>query len=149
LAEVTSVEVERSDALNGKALELGPQSPSETNGNWAESQGTPDVERVLPLATSADVETEVRAPRLSKGRWILAALGIGAIGLLAFIISRGIRLSPSVSPAVKRLAVLPLLNKSADPDSQYLADGITDGIIDDLSGVSGLKVTSRSSAFRF
>ncbi len=149
IADVTLVEVERSGELNGKALELAPQSHSETNGNWAESQGTADVERVLPLAPRADVDTEVRQRRLGKGRWIFAALGIGAIGLLAFIIFREIRPSPSVSPGVKRLGVLPLLNKTEDPDSQYLADGITDGIIDDLSGVSGLKVTSRSSAFRF
>jgi TolB-like protein/AraC-like DNA-binding protein len=49
----------------------------------------------------------------------------------------------------KSIAVLPLLNLSADPDNEYFSDGMTEEIIDALSKVQGLKVIARSSAFAF
>lgn len=47
------------------------------------------------------------------------------------------------------LAVLPFLNLSSDPEHEYYADGITQDIIHALSGIEGLKVTSRTSSFYF
>jgi eukaryotic-like serine/threonine-protein kinase len=47
------------------------------------------------------------------------------------------------------LAVLPLLNAGGRPDTEYLADGITDSLIDDLSAIPELKVMSRNSVFRY
>ena len=41
------------------------------------------------------------------------------------------------------LAVLPFLNTTNDPDVEYLADGVTDNIINTLSRVSKLHVMSR------
>jgi TolB-like protein len=53
------------------------------------------------------------------------------------------------SPQVESLAVLPLLNLSGDPQQDYLADGITEGVIDKLSEVPDFRVMSRNSVFRF
>ena len=47
------------------------------------------------------------------------------------------------------IAVMPFLNQSPDPDSEYFSDGITDELISALSRVEGLKVIARSSVFRF
>jgi len=47
------------------------------------------------------------------------------------------------------VAVLPFLNLSRDPDSDYFADGITEDVIAHLSKVRGLKVISRSSVMPF
>jgi adenylate cyclase len=49
----------------------------------------------------------------------------------------------------KSVAVLPLLNMSADPDMEYLSDGMTEEIINALSTIKNLKVTSRTSSFFF
>lgn len=49
----------------------------------------------------------------------------------------------------RTLAVLPFTNASRDPNAEYLADGVTESIINNLSQLSGLKVMSRNSAFRF
>src|SRR4030095_2124960 len=48
-----------------------------------------------------------------------------------------------------RLAVLPFVNMSTDPDNEYFSDGITEELLNALTRVDGLQVTSRTSAFAF
>jgi DNA-binding winged helix-turn-helix (wHTH) protein/tetratricopeptide (TPR) repeat protein len=51
--------------------------------------------------------------------------------------------------AIRSLAVLPLLNATGDPELDYLADGITEGLINSLSGLPHLRVMARSTVFRY
>src|SRR2546422_10392375 len=39
------------------------------------------------------------------------------------------------------------VNASADPDNEYLSDGISDELINALTKVDGLRIASRTSAF--
>jgi len=48
-----------------------------------------------------------------------------------------------------RLAVLPFVNMSADPENEYFSDGITEELLNALTRVDGLQVTSRTSVFAF
>jgi adenylate cyclase len=50
---------------------------------------------------------------------------------------------------LNRLAVLPFVNMSADPENEYFSDGITEELLNTLTRVDGLQVTSRTSAFAF
>ena len=50
---------------------------------------------------------------------------------------------------IDSLAVLPFINASADPEAEYLSDGITESIINNLSQLSGLRVAARSTVFRY
>jgi adenylate cyclase len=52
-------------------------------------------------------------------------------------------------PTHNRLAVLPFVNMSSDPDNEYFSDGITEELLNALAKVDELKVTSRTSAFAF
>jgi len=57
---------------------------------------------------------------------------------------------PIVQPAAaKSIAVLPFANMSADANDEFLADGITEEIINSLTKIDGLRVASRTSAFAF
>lgn len=47
------------------------------------------------------------------------------------------------------VAVLPLINVMDDPELEYLVQGITDNIINNLSRISKLRVMSRSTVFRY
>jgi adenylate cyclase len=55
----------------------------------------------------------------------------------------------AATPDKPSLAVLPFANLSADPEQGYFADGITYGLITELSRLSGLFVISRHSSFAY
>ena len=50
---------------------------------------------------------------------------------------------------IDSLAVLPLVNLSGDANVEYLSDGITDSIINNLSQLPKLKVMARSTVFTY
>lgn len=52
-------------------------------------------------------------------------------------------------PNFKSIAVLPFVNMSSDQENEYFSDGITEEILNALSKVEGLQVTSRTSSFAF
>lgn len=58
-------------------------------------------------------------------------------------------LKGKIKPPANRLAVLPFVNMSADPENEYFSDGITEELLNALTKVDGLQVTSRTSAFAF
>jgi len=49
----------------------------------------------------------------------------------------------------KSIAVLPCVNMSNDPGQDYYSDGMTEGILNSLAHLKGLKVSARTSSFRF
>ncbi len=51
--------------------------------------------------------------------------------------------------AIDSIAVLPFENSSADPDTEYLSDGLAESLIYRLTQLPNLKVTPTSVAFRY
>ncbi|MEO1050098.1 MAG: adenylate/guanylate cyclase domain-containing protein [Bacteroidota bacterium] len=50
---------------------------------------------------------------------------------------------------VNSIAVLPFVNMSSNPDNEYFSDGISEELLNALTRVDGLMVTSRTSSFAF
>jgi len=48
-----------------------------------------------------------------------------------------------------RIAVLPFVNMSADPENQYFCDGLTEELINRLAQTPRLRVVARTSSFQF
>ena len=59
------------------------------------------------------------------------------------------RPSSGTKDARPSIAVLPFENRSRGEDDEYFSDGVTEDIISTLAKVEGLRVTPRTSAFRF
>ena len=51
--------------------------------------------------------------------------------------------------AIGSIAILPLINSNADPETEYVSDGITEGLINSLSRLPNLRVMARSTVFRY
>ncbi len=57
--------------------------------------------------------------------------------------------APARTPDRRAIAVLPLTNRSADPENEYFSDGMTEEIINVLGKVPGVQVASCTSSFAF
>jgi TolB-like protein/DNA-binding winged helix-turn-helix (wHTH) protein len=129
------------------------------NGHGAENAPVqaPPAE-LLELAPPTRVEPATKVP--VKRRWpkilavalavsaALAVLLTSAPGGIASNLRRWFSSGKSVPP-IHSVAVLPLQNLSGDPAQEYFADGMTDELITELSGISALKVISRTSVMRY
>jgi len=127
--------VARNNLLSGPSLQPSPP------------RGIPDV----PLPDVAPAErAETVGPVRPNRKWrnVFIAVGLAAILVttLASWVTAGDR-----NAGIKSLAVLPLVYKSA-PDQQaqaYLADGMTDAVITELSRLGSLRVISETSSRRY
>ena len=57
--------------------------------------------------------------------------------------------APRVAKTIRSLAVLPFENVSRDPENDYLSDGITRSLINNLATVPKLRVMAQSTVFRY
>jgi len=57
--------------------------------------------------------------------------------------------APRRSKGLDSLAVLPFVNASGDPNTEYLSDGITESLINSLSQLPKIRVIARSTVFRY
>jgi serine/threonine-protein kinase len=125
-------------------------------------------ERGERYATAADLTKDLRRLRATLGdeRPMLFALptlarrplsyrrrAVVAMATLSLLITVLVGalfyLRPSGSAAINSLAVLPFVNIGDNADAEYLSDGITEDLINNLSQLPELKVMSRSSVFRY
>jgi len=61
---------------------------------------------------------------------------------------RGYRFIGS-APRQSSVAVMPFVNQTSSPDSEYFADGLTDELIRVLSRIDGLRIAARSAVSRY
>lgn len=100
-------------------------------------------------ASSSPAADPGRAGNSRAWLWLaLACVAVLAGLAVAYVVSRG-RTDRAAAPKIRSLAVLPLKNMSGDPGQDYLADGMTDALIDRLAGIRDLRVISRTSVMQF
>ena len=84
----------------------------------------------------------------SKRNKLLAIFGIAILLLIGGFF--GYRyFNPTGGGPINSIAVLPFQNKSGDPNSEYLSDGLAESLIYRLSQLPDLKVSPTSSVIRY
>jgi serine/threonine-protein kinase len=110
--------------------------------------GTSGVGLASSSGTHARATWPPKVPRrVMQGALVLTVLLVGA----ALLVRRPRAAEAPAARAVRAgtLAVLPIVDASATPDQAYLADGLTDGIIEELMRSRDLRVISRASVMRY
>ncbi len=107
----------------------------------------PRLESIVRRMMSKDAEEryqdmrEVLADLTAARRELeLASEGLPAV-------RRSLKQGPA--GAIKSIAVLPFLNVNGDPEAEYLSDGLTESLINNLSRLPHLKVISHSVISRY
>jgi TolB-like protein/Tfp pilus assembly protein PilF len=78
------------------------------------------------------------------------ALGGLTVLVVAALVAGGVWLyGRGEKRQIDSIAVLPFANASGNPDVEYLADGLTDTLINGLGKIPGLNVKARSTVFRY
>ena len=137
------------------------EAPVTSGGSQTRTTWNSETTRVqsTPLATADPVSSP--ATRASSAEFIVtglrrhkAATAIAAVAILilAVAVVFGIRSylhAGSTEVAVESIAVVPFVNQSKDPNSEWISDGLTESIINNLTQLPNLKVIARSSVFRY
>jgi eukaryotic-like serine/threonine-protein kinase len=78
------------------------------------------------------------------------ALWIAVVALLVLLAAAGLIYRPAEhGETIDSIAVLPFVNVSGDQNTEYLSDGITESLINNLSQLPNLKIKSRDSVFHY
>jgi len=111
-------------------------------------KGVPTTERLAarkPL-TSREITVTFRLRKL-----VIPAAAFIVLLIIGAVIWKALPKKEARPPlaAKKSVAVLPFVDLSPDKSSEYLADGISDALINALSRIRDLRVPGRTSAFSF
>ena len=111
-----------------------------------ESDGEPTARAGEPVARPPSrAEYLVAKSKRHKSGAVVTAIGlVTAIAIVAYVYP-----ARSGKAAIDSVAVLPFVNVSGDPNMEYLSDGITENLINNLSQLPQLKVIAHSSASRY
>jgi serine/threonine-protein kinase len=111
----------------------------------------PVIRCIDALAAAGDIGGAVRVGQLHDARMHEELGRPGDPGVASLLERLRAPPAPASSAPVddNTLAVLPFVDLSADPDTEYLTDGMTEELTHALARVPGLRVASRTSAFAF
>ena len=127
---------------DGAALLEGPAS-----GNESATAILPDAHttgeaqtRTFDTGKAIPIRASKRNSIIAGGLGILLVTALGIGSYLYYVRDQG---------EISSIAVLPFVNESGNPEIEYLSDGMTDTLINNLSRIPKLSVKARSSVFRY
>src|SRR5437016_3623935 len=115
------------------AIVTGPQTAARTAG----------VGTIQPISSAEYVVSEIKSHKRSVVLGVAAlVITVAAVLYFSYFAKSG--------AAIDSIAVLPFVNVSNDPNTEYLSDGLSDSIIDSLSQLPNLKkVSAFNSVLRY
>ena len=137
----------RLEEIIDKALEkdrkLRYQRASDLRADLQRVKRDIDSARGVPAAGSASRAGVSLTSRRNIVVLIVLAAVVAAAASLGYVRFR------TPADAIDSIAVLPFVNVGGAPDSEYLSDGITESLINNMSQLRTLRVSARSTVFRY
>jgi serine/threonine protein kinase/tetratricopeptide (TPR) repeat protein len=127
-----------------KDRETRYQHASEIRSDLKRLKRETETGKTAVLSAAAPVrQTSWSRRRKSAAMTTVAVVAVAAVLAAVWYLRWG------TSATIQSLAVAPFVNVTADPNTDYLSDGITESLIDSLSQLPNLTVRPRSSVFRY
>ncbi len=124
--------------------ELAALTTTEIASPSSRQTASTHVVRARPTSSAEYIVGEIKRHRLS------ASFALAAVVLMATTIAYFSYFARRAgSDAIDSVAVLPFVNVDNDPNKEYLSEGISDSIINNLTQLPSLKVMSLNSVLRY
>jgi TolB-like protein/Tfp pilus assembly protein PilF len=127
----------------GTSTSSGERTPATTSASTA---ATPPAGFTHPASSAEYIVSGLKQHKVAAAiiaGVVLIGLAAGAIGVSTYLHAR------NTEVAIESIAVLPFENQNHNPDVEYLADGVTESIINNLSQLPSLRVSPRSTVFHY
>jgi eukaryotic-like serine/threonine-protein kinase len=110
-----------------------------------------DLQRVKRDLDSARLGVTTTAGRVMEGgRWRTSRIiAIATLVLVSLMAITAWSIFNRDGSAIESIAVLPFHNASGDANAEYLSDGLSESVINNLSQLPSLRVSARSAVFRY
>jgi TolB-like protein/Flp pilus assembly protein TadD len=138
-----SITPEEGARRTGAQIATAGMAPT-ASGSAMTSAQTGNAPATHTITSAEYIISEIKQHKRSAA--LLLALVVIAVVAAGFAY---LRYFGTRSQAISSIAVLPFVNASGDPNTEYVSDGISESLIDRLSQLPGLKVIARSSAFKY
>jgi serine/threonine-protein kinase len=98
--------------------------------------------------TTSSSSLEYAVTQAKSHKLTAAVIGLVLVSLVGAGVYFGfLRTAPARQ--ISSIAVMPFVNESGNPDTEYLSDGMAESLIGSLSQLANLNVKARSSVFRY
>jgi eukaryotic-like serine/threonine-protein kinase len=153
--ELKDIRRELQERGNGSTVPPGSAAGSEARPMWKaeptrvqEQPATiaPPVSAATRASSAEFIVNELKrhkAATIAGAVLILIAAAAAVFGIRSYLHAR------STEVAVESIAVIPFVNQNNNPTDDWISDGLTESIINNLTQVPNLKVIARSSVFRY
>ncbi|MHB0972310.1 MAG: protein kinase domain-containing protein [Thermoanaerobaculia bacterium] len=145
----------------GRAAELVEEIPAELDiliGRCLEKQPGARFQSASDLAFALRALATTSTPHVvpagrRNGRLLLMVLALAALipAISGYFVYRGFRatrMAPPGGPRISSLAIIPFTD-TGGAESAYLGDGMTEGLINRVAQLPGLRVMSRTTVFHY
>ena len=117
--------------------------PETTMARSGSVTSNPPAGSLSTQASGAGLALKRRKPAIVIAAVVVVVCALAGFGVWSYLHAR------STEVAVESIAVIPFANEGKDPSAEWISDGLTESIINNLTQLPNLKVIARSSVFRY